>query len=801
MSKVVGMGRSFSAVLLSWLFAIALSACGGGGAGNAGSSVFTPGTGASGSTGGSAALASLSVALDKSSVPNTGKETVTVTVSALDANRATLGDVPIKFAVDNGAIVTPGGTSTSAQTGQLTASVQIGTDHSNRTVSVTATSGSISQKVSFDVVDNVAVVTGKPVVDVAMTLDKSTVPNNGSETIRATATSLDATRSAVGGAPVSFSVADPAGSAFVMADSGKTTTDAASGQLTAVVSLGSNKTNRTITLTATSGTVVRSVSFDVVDALVNTPKATDLSLLLDKNNIGNSGTETVNVTVTAVDAARNAISGIPVTFTVDSKAVIQVSNSLTDASGQSKAKVQIGDDKSNRLITVTAKSDTLVRTASFLVTGAKLQGTALPALPAADSTGNKVEYRLTDVNQNPMAGVTVTVSAPGLIGASGVTDANGAYVYTYTAPHATGSIDITATAGGATTVQTVTVPSGTSTVPPAVGPVVSSSLSASPNVVRVNATADTSNRTEIRALFLGASNAPVKNIRVRFDLNGDANSIGGTLSSGNSLVYSDAVGAAATSYFPGTRASPTNGVVVRACWDYNDFATSACPNAVLTTLTVVSDPLSITIGTNELIEEGTSSLTYVKKYALQVVDAAGNPKSDVQITPSIDLLAYVKGRYAWSKADSKWLLGVDDLDTANLFNWPLAAGQYPPQCQNEDVNRNGSIDGSEDINNNGQLDPRKSDVSISMVGSTKTDANGTAILKIEYPKSLATWVVYRISAAAFGVLSPPATFDGLLPFIGSAITSESVAPAFVRSPYGSFGVINDINGRSCRSRD
>jgi len=60
-------------------------------------------------------------------------------------------------------------------------------------------------------------------------------------------------------------------------------------------------------------------------------------------------------------------------------------------------------------------------------------------------------------------------------------------------------------------------------------------------------------------------------------------------------------------------------------------------------------------------------------------------------------------------------------------------------------------------------------------------------------------VVYRIQAAAFGVLSPPATFDGLLPFIGSAVTAESVAPAFVRSPYGTTGIINDINGLSCRS--
>ena len=64
---------------------------------------------------------------------------------------------------------------------------------------------------------------------------------------------------------------------------------------------------------------------------------------------------------------------------------------------------------------------------------------------------------------------------------------------------------------------------------------------------------------------------------MRFDLNGDANSIGGTLAAGSNIVYSDAQGVAITNYSPGERSSPTNGLTVRACWDYADFSQGSCP--------------------------------------------------------------------------------------------------------------------------------------------------------------------------------------------------------------------------------
>ena len=98
----------------------------------------------------------------------------------------------------------------------------------------------------------------------------------------------------------------------------------------------------------------------------------------------------------------------------------------------------------------------------------------------------------------------------------------------------------------------------------------------------------------------------------------------------------------------------------------------------------------------------------------------------------------------------------------------------------------------EDLNWNGSLDARKSDVAIKMVSSSKTDANGLAIVQIEYGKDVATWVDFVITVTASGISGTEAraTYSGLryglgnLSAPGDAFTDEFAAPAFAVSPYG-----------------
>ncbi|MDT9002147.1 hypothetical protein RQP53_22905 [Paucibacter sp. APW11] len=764
-----------------WLLAcgaslsLLLSACGGGG--SAGTPVLGGGGGTTPST-----LTDLAIVADKTSIPNTGSDVVNLTITALaQGNAALIGtEVPVTVEVDAGAIVIPAAKTTDKASGQLLAKVSL-VDRTSRTINVTATSGSISKKFSFNVVD---AVNGSKVADLAVVLSKATMANNGSEQLTATVTSLDANRSAIGGVPVSLRIVD-VGDAFVQADGGATSTDAASGQLNAKVSLGNNHTNRRVALTVSSGTVTRSVSFDVVDAATGSVGvASDLSLTLNKLTVGNSGLDTVDVVVTAVDANRNAAAGVEVIFAVDNNAVLVPSAKATDAKGEIKATVSIGSDRSNRLVTVTATSKTLKRTAAFSVNGAKLQATLQPGTLNAGDAGT-VEYTLTDINGNPMPNFAITATGPSGLGGAGTTDSSGKWVYSYVAA-GSGPTSIIAAAGGIGVASTVQI---NAAVPVAVGTIQSATFTATPNVVAVNALGKSDNRSEMRLLFRGANNAPVANVRARIGFGANATSTDATISSGaDKIVYSDLNGVAAFSVVAGQRSSPTQQLKVFACYQIDDSVEqiASCPsNRLLSvSLTIVEQPVSVSIGTNGLIGEGATGLTYTQDYTVLVVDAAGNPKSNVQISPVIDLLQYRKGDWSFDTVNKIWVQSVQI------------------RCANEDAliggYRNGTIEAGEDINGSGQLDPRKSDVSIYMVGSTKTDASGLATVRIEFLKSVASWVEFSIQASASGVISPPAWF-GRMPLAGapntlfgperwlpvplSVIKSEATPP-FALSPYG-----------------
>jgi hypothetical protein len=510
------------------------------------------------------------------------------------------------------------------------------------------------------------------------------------------------------------------------------------------------------------------------DGGTSAPTAADLSLALSATSLSNNGTSQITATVTAVDANRNALADIPVTISVNNNAVATVSAPVTDDSGKVTAEVGIGADRGNRTITVTAISGGLTRTATFQVVGANLTATPLPAVIAPGAAG-QVDFRLVDVNSNPMSGQSIVVNGVNAVEVSGTTDSNGGYTYTYTAPTTTGNLDIRATAGGVSRTQTVLVQSAGSGAIPEVplGAVQSASLAASPSVVPVNAGGSNSNRSELRALFLGAGNAPVKNVRVRFDLAGDLNSIGGSVTSGANVVYSDANGVATSAYVAGTRFSPTDGLTVRACWSEKDFPEGTCPHATTATLTVISEALSVSIGTDSLLQVDAQS--YVKTYTVQVVDSSGLAKAGVQISPSVDLLRYFKGTWELTAVgtSNKWV----QFEKA--------------QCDNEDLNRNGVLQvyangAVEDANGTGALEPRKADVAINFVGSSTTNSDGQVKLKITYLQSVASWLEFKILVAASGVAGTEgrASYRGVLPVLAAAVSDANVEPAFRRAPYG-----------------
>lgn len=661
------------------------------------------------------------------------------------------------------------------------------------------------------------------VANLQVKFDTPTVDNTGTQNATATITAVDANGQGVKGVPLTLKV-DNNATFSVTSTGGNTTGD--DGTVLASVTIGNDYSLRKITMTANAGsTLASSAAFQVTGSR---EAASDLTVTAAAT-ILNSVVSTVTVTATAVDANRNALPNIPVTFSVDNGATIVPSGTVTGAAGSLTGVLRIGQDQSNRTIHVVVTSGTVTRTVNVIVTGAKLTSSGVASTVGFGSLDNRITYLLVDNANAKMTGYPITVKASGLADVSGVTDADGAFTYTYTAPTAPKpvvpvTLVVEAAAGGAISRDNISV-TGTVVIPPAAVAVTSPSVSVSPNVIAVNPLgAGTVNKVEVRALFLGANNAPVKNVRVWFDLDGDKQSIGGTFDStvARALLYSDVNGVARTTYAPGSRFSPKDGVTVRACWSAGDFVLpaegGACTNAVRATLTVVSESLSVSIGTNGTIGIGSSGLTYTKRYAVQVVDSSGQAKVGVQVSPSIDLLAYYKGFY--SLIGDIWFR--QGLGNTYPTTYPGTGLPVPPSallasdgtpmfnpsgnvsiCDNEDLNRNGvgetffdSIQTAlvpEDQNGSGSLspqrpmlDPRKADVTIAIEGSTTTDANGLVVLKIEYPQNVGSWVRFNILVSASGVAGTEgrANFEGVLPVLASALTSKDIPPPFARSPYG-----------------
>jgi hypothetical protein len=503
-----------------------------------------------------------------------------------------------------------------------------------------------------------------------------------------------------------------------------------------------------------------------------TPVASALTIQLSALEVPNDGSSTVTAVVTAVDENRTAVAEIPVTVRVNQGAVATLSDTATNDKGLVTADISVGANRSNRTITVTAISGGISTSATFKVVGAKLTSTPLPAVISPGASG-RIDFRLVDFNSNPMSGQDIKVTGADGVVVEGTTSSNGDFGYNYVAPSSGGNIEILGNAGGDERRQTVQVTGAV--IPIATPSVLSASLAAAPSVVPVNTAIGTSNRAELRALFIGPGNIPVKNVRVRFDLNGDANSVGGTISSGANVVYSDSNGVAASAYLPSTRFSPTDGLTVRACWSESDFPLGTCPNQspipTTATLTVISESFSVTIGTDNKIEEGPTKLDYVKRYLVQVNDASGLARAGVQVTPSVDLLRYFKG--IWVVVGDTW------------------GRQQSASCDNEDLNRNGILQvypgGSiEDANSTGKLEPRKADVNISIIGSPSTNADGQVVLKITYPKNYGSWVEFNILAVASGVAGTEGrtNYQGVLPVSAIDVNDPDVPPPFVVSPYG-----------------
>jgi hypothetical protein len=515
-------------------------------------------------------------------------------------------------------------------------------------------------------------------------------------------------------------------------------------------------------------------------------------LFLDKSTINNSGSDKAQVTVIALDASRNVVSGATVAVTTDQNSVFTpTAGNTTNGQGVYTGNVSIGADKSNRTITVSVTINGIVRRTSVQVIGSKLTVQAQPSTLAPGATGT-VSAVLQDSSLNPIVGNTITLtgSVPGLAGLTMVTDFSGQASRTFTAPATTGTYTIGATGNGVTAadaqIQVVTAGvTPAATLPASTSP----SLSASPNVLSVNAVGSTANRSTLRFLFLDGAGNPVTNVRVRFDdLTTGLAAIGSSISSGTQTLITDNSGVVTAQYIAGQNSSPTNGVTIRACYSATDPVPPAPCNAagskfVDATLTVAGAALAVSIGDDNLLEKGSG--TYIKRFAITVADSAGKAVANAPVDISLDLTHYGKSQQ-WGRGT---LQTVPTSLTADATVPAAGTGLVFYWCHNEDLNRNGvadpgeNVDGSVDANNQPTLQPRRSDMIISYDNPTvtTTNANGILIIRVEYSQRYGGWLAYKVRVTA-----NVAGSQGLAerPFVTDVLQADVGNGSFLTPAYG-----------------
>jgi hypothetical protein len=532
---------------------------------------------------------------------------------------------------------------------------------------------------------------------------------------------------------------------------------------------------------------------------------------IDKSTIRNSGSDNVILTVTALDASRNIVSDVPVSVAVDAGGVFTPNlGNATNATGKYTGFIGIGGNKTNRNINARITVNGIVKVATVAVIGTKISVTPVPAVPQPGQTVT-LNIKVTDSGDIGIAGTTVNLSGSLGAGGSVVTDGSGNATVVVTAPLA-GSYVAIASASGETFSLPISVvtPGGGSvvTVPIAVGPFSGAVLLPNPTTIAPNTAGSSVNRSVLTAKFIRSDNTTIANMRVRFQIMPDALGAGEFISTGDTIVYSGVDGIATADYVAGLRTSPTNGVKIRACFDFVDFPASTCPNATDGSLTVNSRPLAISIGNFNKLETGLGGIAYVEKFLIQVADASGVAVPDAVVSMSVDITHFGKGFYEGPQNTTSTysLLGgipptlstlvysttgqaisTSTFPTYSAFEVP--SGAVRVWCMNEDRSRNGFNDAGEDLNNNNLLEPSKSEVIVSFVNGNKTDANGSMLVQVSYPQNMGGWLAYTLKATT-NVVGSEGTKERA--FITAVLEGDEANGSFRTPPFG-FGRCIDPN--------
>ena len=591
------------------------------------------------------------------------------------------------------------------------------------------------------------------------------------------------------------------------------------------------------------------------------PTAATIQLLAGNSQMPSSGAAQIDVTAVVLSSTRQAVSGRTVTFSTGSDSSAFFNNisaaGVSDANGLVTAKLNVGSNKANRIITLSATADGATGTNSVDVTGTTVTISGSSSL-SSGATGT-LTVSVSDSAGAPLPNVAVTVASQtgntiALTPANGITNNAGQITAAVTASKA-GNDVITATAAGASKTQSLSVsnasfafttPAGAAQIPLNTPTAVSVNWTNLGNAVVGSQVSFSATRGTITASAATDSAGNTPGVSISSASAGpaiiSASGPGGTPAATLNVVFvATSASSVTVQALPGTvqptttSASQTNNTSTISA-TVRDAANNLVQNARVN-FTITADPSNGSLSAPSAITDssGIATVNYIAGRTSSpqngvviratVVDISGVPlgtpvSSSVALTVGGSAL-FVRlgtdnlvGTSTTAPAYTRIYLAIvtDSAGNPAPLGTPVrfalrptryAKGSYVVAGTAWAQNTTARC-ANEDLNFNGFLDSGEDTNGNSLLDpggaasvtpSAATDASGFATATINYAKDHATWVemVLEARAGVVGNDPPNDTLPFFLPGAAPDYNNKDIAPPGQRSPYGTGNLCTDTN--------
>jgi hypothetical protein len=510
------------------------------------------------------------------------------------------------------------------------------------------------------------------------------------------------------------------------------------GKAQAVLTSQGDPRNRTVSVTAQSGSASSTIGVSVTGTSISVSGPTAVA-----------NQDTASYFVQLTDSAGNGIKGEEVSVTSSGGNPVQASTLSTNSSGAVNFTLTASNGGTDT-ITVSAyegaskvsTSSTVTISADSFIFDTPPQGQEIEI--GLDGSGNPITKAVTviwDQNGTPVNGGNIEFSTTrGTFG----NDKTVQTVSTDASGHAT--VQIKSNNAGQALITATEIDGAGKTGISTQRNVEFVALA--PDTIALRATRtqiSTNDQTTLVATIKDDSGNKVKNARVTFSLNDITN---GTLSPGSAIT--DSQGRASTTYQSSDGTSDRQDVVVTANAEKEDGSTISDTEQ----LTVAGKALTLTIGTgNEIFEK--NETFYEQPWGVLVTDANGNASVNQTVELSVVPLAFSKGSYTKDEnAKPKWVQTV-----TTTCDTPFSDASNGISIANP----------------------------ASVPTTVQTDANGSIQFNVLYPKGECNWVAVRLTAtSAVSGFSSSTSADYILPC--SADDLDASAP-----PGGNLSKYNTVS--------